>query len=392
MKKFPRVALLIESSRTYGRELIRGITEYSRVNGPWLFPWVFHKQNFFYIVRGMEHAVLEDLKKWHPDGIITRDSKGIEKLKKWNIPMFVSVGMQAPDYRFNNIIPDDQAIGRMAAEHLLERGFRNFGFCGFDEMYWSRQRCESFRGRIAKAGFQTSIYKQPKSYISSTWYREEINLMRWLKGLPKPVGIMTCNDDRAQHVTSACINAKVDVPYEVAVVGVDNDEQVCVVSNPPLSSVALDVKKAGFHTSELLGKMMAGKKLSPQRVYVHPIKVVTRQSTDIVAIEDKLVAQALNFINQNAERPLQIHDVAKEVRFSRSHLHQKFMSTLNRSVYDEIRRARINIISRLLLETDLSVSDIAIKLGFSSDSHIARYFKQRTGMSPLKYRKLIGHQ
>jgi len=392
MKKIPRVALLIESSRTYGRELIRGITDYSRVYGPWSFPWVFHEQNSFYMLRGTELAVMEDLKKWRPDGIITRDSKIIEKLKKMNIPIFISIAMKTPDFRFNNIIPDDLAIGRMAAEHLLERGFRNFGFCGFDDLYWSQQRCESFCECIAKANFQTNIYKRPKLRVRYTWHREEINLMKWLKGLPKPVGIMACNDDRAQHITSACINAKIDVPYEVAVIGVDNDEQVCVTSNPPLSSVVLDVEKAGFRASELLGKMMAGKKMPPQQVFVSPVKIVTRQSTDIIAIEDKLVIQTLNFINQNAERPLQIHDVAKALRFSRSYLHRKFMKTLKRSIYNEIKRARINLISRMLLETDLSVSDIAVKLGFNSDSHIARYFEQKMAMTPMKYRKLISHQ
>jgi LacI family transcriptional regulator len=344
------------------------------------------------MLRGTELSVMEDLKKWRPDGIMTRDSKIIEKLKKMNIPIFISVAMKAPDFRFNNIIPDDLAIGRIAAEHLLERGFRNFGFCGFDDIYWSRQRCESFCECIAKAGFQTNMYKRPKSHIRNTWYREEINLIKWLKGLPKPVGIMACNDDRAQHITSACINAKIEVPYEVAVVGVDNDEQVCVTSNPPLSSVALDVEKAGFRASELLDKIMAGKKMPPQQVFVRPIKIVTRQSTDIVAIEDELVVQALNFINHNVERPLQLYDVEKTLRISRSYLHRKFMKTLKRSVYDEIKRARINLISRMLLETDLSVSDIAVKLGFNSDSHIARYFEQKMGMTPLKYRKLIGHQ
>jgi len=382
----------MESSRSYGRELIRGITEYSRVYGPWSFPWVFHRQNIFYIIRGTEVDIIEELKRWRPDGIITRDSKGIEKLKKMNIPIFICVAMDPPDYRFNNIIPDDQAIGTMAAEHLLERGFHHFGFCGFDSIYWSQQRCKSFVKRIAKAGFETNIYKQPKSYIRNTWYREEINLMRWLKKLPKPVGIMACNDDRAQHISSACIKAKIDVPYEAAVVGVDNDEQVCVISNPPLSSVALDVEKAGFRASELLARMMAGKKMPPQKVFVSPIKVVTRQSTDIVAIEDKLVVDALNYINKNAEKPLQIYDVAKALQFSRSYLHRKFMKFLKRSVYDEIKRARINLISKLLLETDLPISDIALKLGFNSDSHIARYFEQKMGMTPLRYRKLIGHQ
>ncbi len=392
MKKFPRVVLLIESSRTYGRELIRGITEYARVYGPWSFPWVFHRQNIFYMSRGTELDVTEELKRWHPDGIITRDSRGIEQMKKMNIPMFISIAMKPPDYHFNNIIPDDPAIGIMAAEHFLERGFRHFGFCGFDYLYWSRQRCESFCRRIAKSGFRTNIYRQPKSHIRNTWYREEINLIKWLRELPKPVGILACNDDRAQHITSACVKAKIDVPYEAAVVGVDNDEQVCVTSNPPLSSVALDVEKAGFRASELLSKMMAGKKMTPQQVFVCPIKVVTRQSTNMVAVEDKLVAKALDFINQNAQRPLQLSDVAGAMHFSRSYLHRKFIKTLKRSVYEEIKRARINLISRMLLETDLPISDIAIRLGFNSGSHIARYFEQKMGMTPLKYRKLIGHQ
>jgi LacI family transcriptional regulator len=323
MKRLKRVALMIESSRTYGRELVRGIM------------------------------------------------RDIEELADWNIPLFVAVAMEPPEPHRNNIATDDLAIGRMAAEHLLERGFRHFGYCGFDDMFWSVQRGESFSARISEAGFKTSIYRQPKSRMARTWFREEAVLAKWLKGLPKPAGIMACNDDRGQHVTEACANANLEMPYEVALIGVDNDDQVCNISNPPLSSVALDVDKAGFEASELLDKMMAGEKMPPQTVIVHPTTVVTRQSTNIVAVQDKLVSQALNFIHQNAKRLIQVDDVVKAISVSRRCLHDRFMKALRRSVYNEIRRVRIDIISRMLLETDLSISDIAFDLGYDNTNHIA---------------------
>lgn len=392
MKQLPRVALLIESSRTYGRDLVRGIMRYSRMHGPWVFPWVFYRQDFFYVTRGSERAEVEHLRKWGPDGIIARDSKDIEELASWNIPLFVAIAMHPPKPHRNNIKSDDHAIGVMAAEHLLERGFRNFGYCGFDDMFWSDQRGDSFNSRISKAGFKTRFYKQPLSRKDRTWYKEEKVLTEWLKGLPKPVGIMACNDDRSQHITEACAIAKIDVPYEVAIIGVDNDEQVCDISNPPLSSVALDVERAGFQASELLDRMMSGEKMPPQTVIVRPSRVVTRQSTNVVAVEDKLVSQALHFIQQNAKRLIQVDDVIKELNVSRRSLYDRFAKTLGRSVYDEIKRVRIDLISQMLLETDLSISDIAFSLGYDSTNHIARYFKQKMGVSPVDYRKHHGHR
>jgi len=201
MKTLPRVALIIESTASYGRGLIRGAVRYSRMHGPWFFPWVFYNDDLGFLELMHKHADLDYLRRWHPDGIIARDAKDIGKLTHLNIPLFVSVGRNTPDPHMNIISTDDPTIGRMAAEHLLDRGFRHFGFCGFDHMVWSRCRSESFRNRIAEAGFQTSIYKQPKSRAAREWDKEEIILMNWLRSLPKPVGIMACNDRRGQHIT-----------------------------------------------------------------------------------------------------------------------------------------------------------------------------------------------
>jgi LacI family transcriptional regulator len=384
MKSLKRVALTIENSRAFGRDLIRGIVRYSRLYGP----WVFYRQDLFYVAQEGEPSKLELLRKWSPQGIISRDLRNLEELERWGIPLFVAIAMEPPSEKRNNVVTNDHAIGRMAAEHLLERGFKHFGFCGFDNIYWSYQRSDGFIERIEEAGFQVSLYKQPKAHKNRLWFREEAILAEWLKDLPKPIGIMACNDDRGQHITEACANAKIKVPYDVAVIGVDNDDQVCDIAYPSLSSVALDVEKAGFRVSELLDKLMTGKKMPPQTVIVQPKRVVIRQSTNVVAVENKLVSQALNFIHQNAKRLIQVDDVVKELNVSSSNLYNQFMKTLGRTVFDEIRRVRIELICQMLVETDLSIADIALSLGYDNTNHIARYFRQKMGMSLFEYRKL----
>jgi LacI family transcriptional regulator len=392
MKKLPRVAMIMECTASYGREFNRGVVRYSRMHGPWFFPWVFYNDDLRNVERMRGRIDLNYLKSWRPDGIIMCDAEDISKLMRLNIPLFVTVGEKSPDPRWNTITTDDFAIGKMAAEHFLDRGFRNFGFCGFDDMFWSKHRLASFTACIAKAGFQTNIFKQPKSSAARRWDKEEVILMKWLRWLPKPVGIMACNDRRGQHIADACFKAKLEVPYEVAIIGVDNDEHVCDISNPPLSSVALDVEAAGFRTCELLHKMMTGKKLKSQRIVVHPTRVVTRQSTNIIAVEDVLISQALHFIRQNANNPIQVCDVTKALNVSRNTINDRFVKILNRSIYTEIKRARIDHVCQMLLETDLSMSDIAFKLGYDNASHIARYFKQKMGILPMDYRRLHGHK
>ena len=388
MKSLSRVALLIESSRTYGRELVRGITRYSRTRGP----WVFYRTGLFYIQHGKKRDELAHIRRWNPIGIITRDSENVKELASWDVPLFISVAVRPPDPLQNNIITNDAEIGKMAAEYFLERGFRNFGYCGFDDMFWSRQRGESFSSRIAEAGFKTCFYKQPKSLEARSWEKEQAVIAEWLKGLPKPAAVMACNDDRGQQITEICEIAKINVPCEVAVIGVDNDDQVCDISNPPLSSVALNVETAGFLAAELLDRIMAGKEESPQTVIVRPSRIVTRQSTDIMAVEDELVNQAIRFIRENAKEPLQIDDIADALSVNRRSLYDRFIKALGRSVHDEVKRVRIELASKMLLETDLSILEIALDLGYRDAGHIARYFKQRTGTLPLDFRKHHGHR
>ena len=181
-----------------------------------------------------------------------------------------------------NVICSDIEIGRVGAEYLLNRGFRHFAYCGFDDMRWSRERGEGFRDRVKEAGFETSVYVQPKSKSNRSWEKEQSFVVDWLRLLPKPVALMVCNDDRGQYVMEACKTAGLHVPEELAIIGVDNDELICDLTDPPLSSVSINTEMAGYEAAELMEKLMAGEKMAGKIITVEPTHVVTRKSTDIL--------------------------------------------------------------------------------------------------------------
>jgi LacI family transcriptional regulator, galactose operon repressor len=376
MDRIPIVILHIETSREYGRQLIYGIAKYSRLKGP----WALYRQ-----VSGL-HESLPYLKSCKADGIITRDIRKVKSLIETGIPAIVSIHFKrALDMPI--IITDDVKIGQMAAEHLLERGLRHFAFCGFDDAHWSEARKASFTRRIAEAGFETHVYNQPSSRAQRKWPQEQEEMVGWLLGLPKPIGVMACNDDRGQHVTEACKQAELNVPEEVAVVGVDNDKLVCELTDPPLSSVALSVEKAGYEAAELLDSMMKGAEPARKQITVHPMHVAARRSSETWAIEDDIVADALHFIGRNAGRAIQVDDVADGVCISRRALERRFRKVLGRSVYQQIRYERVERLAKMLTETNLPIVEIATALDFLSVEHVARVFRAVKGKSPRAYRK-----
>jgi len=291
-----------------------------------------------------------------------------------------------------NIFGDNEAMGRMAAQHLLDRGFKNFAYLGFQDFFGARSRGQSFQKTIAEAGFQTAVYRQSKPRGPRSWEDEQVFMADWLKLLPKPVGLMTCTDDRSQDVIEACKIAALHIPEQIAIIGVDNDELVCELSNPPLSSIALNTERSGYEAAELLDKMMSRKKRKPahRTIIVHPTHVVTRQSTDIFAMKDHEVACALRFIRRHAKQAIQVRDVVDAAAVSRRSLEQRFRRELGHSVLDEIKRVRVDQVAKMLVETNLSVSQIALALGYTGIENIARYFKSEMAMSPLAYRKLYG--
>jgi LacI family transcriptional regulator len=385
MKKIPTVVLLIETSTGRGRGLLRGIAKYSHLYGPWAFYW----ENPFYREFSRKGKLLSWIKELSADGIIARDMKNIdiEKLIALNIPTVSAFYGKEYTLPMPTFASDYLMAGKMAAEYFLELGLKKFAFCGFDDMYWSQERAEGFGKRIEQAGFEVNFYKQPKSKTKRIWENEQPHLAEWLRKLPKPIGLMTCNDDRSQYVIEACKVAQVHVPEEVAILGVDNDELLCELSEPPLSSIVHNSEKTGYEVAALLHKMMAGEKIENNILIDKPTHIVARQSTNILAIEDREVANAIRFIRQHSKELIQVNDVAEAVALSRRALEQRFCRILGRSVLKEIKRIRIDEITRLLVETNLSVSEIASKLGYSSVNNISRYFRQEKGISLQEYRK-----
>ncbi len=387
MSKIPKVILLIEKSRAYGRGLLHGIVQYSKLHGPWLFyiePAVFKESS---------KQLYKRVRNLDVDGIIgyTWDVDIFNMVVDLRLPAIMR-DIEKPTSKAIRFVMDQFAVARLAAEYFVGRGFKRFGYCGYDFLKWSKQRGEGFGNVAADYGFETCFYRQPKAKKFYAKDKEQTIIAKWLKSLPKPIAIMACNDDRSVDVLAACKIADIKVPEEVAILGVDNDELICDLSHPQLSSVTLSIERAGYEAARVLDKLMKGQKItkSEEIVSILPLHIATRQSTDIIATEDQLVAEAVKFIHDHSRETIQVTDVAEGVALSRRTLEQRFRKALGHSVLEEIKYHRVNQMANMLIGTNLSISQIARLLGYPDASNISRYFKQEKRISPSDYRKKFG--
>lgn len=387
MAKIPKVILLIESSRESGRALLRGIANYAYHHGPWSFYW--------------EPGGLEKARQrpgaLEADGIIARDvdmSPG-EKMLIRRLPGVI-IGHRHKEVPGKaNVVTDSAAVAGMAAEHLMGCGFRHFGFCGYRNTSWSEDRRDVFTGKIRAAGFEVQIHEVHEvrpDRMAQHEKRVRESIVRWLRSVPRPIGLMACNDDLGKDVVEACRQAGLQVPDDAAVIAADNDEVVCGLSNPPLSSVAINFERAGYEAAGVLDQLMRGARRATSRIVVHASHVAPRQSTDILAVEDASLAKALRFIRDHARNGVTVAAVARAAGLSRRVLEKRFRGFLKHSALEEIRRVRTDQIARMLVETELPVGQIAETLGFEDVQHVARYFRAGKGLSPLAYRKLHGRK
>jgi LacI family transcriptional regulator len=377
MAKLKRVILLLETSRAFGRDLLYGIGRYSRLNGPW---------SFYREPRGLKSSI-PHLTNWKADGIIMRNSVIRSDLAKMNLPTILALHEPNRVEKIPAIITDSKSISNLAAEHLINRGLSHFAYCGFDHFQWSIERKYYFKKIIEDSGFNIYIYKQSANSKDISWQSEQSRMKKWIQNLPKPVGIMACNDDRGLHVLEICKTLGIKIPEEVAVIGVDNDPLICDLSDPPLSSVSLNTEQAGYAAAELLDKMMNKEQIEIKDINVSATHVVQRQSTELLAINDKEVVEAIRFIRNNAKNKIQIKDVVNHTCIGRRSLENRFKETLHRSINQEIRRVRTELIKKMLVETNLSISEITSSFNFTGIEHISRYFKKENGVSLKQFRK-----
>jgi len=382
MFKAPKIILLIVPTRAFDRGLLQGIARYANEYGP----WTFYREPPHYQAIDWKKKVTDRLRRGQVDGIIMREPERIDEIIERGIPGICAPVTKRTIDGFINIVIDNEAVGRLGAEHLLTCGFRHFAYCGFKAIYWSDKRGEAFQQRISQAGHACTIYEPPSKRTHALYEKEQPRLVEWLKSLPKPVGIMTCNDDRSQHLLEACHVAQIHVPGEVAVIGVDNDEFICRLANPPLSSICLHPDKLGYRAAQLLDSVMAGRKTGETTVVGSPTHVIARGSTNILLVQDREMVGALRYIRDNANQPLQVDDVAGAVGMSRRTLQYRFSKAVGRSVHSQILRERVNRITQLLADTDLTVAQIAEELNFSSPKQLDRVFTKFQGMPPTTYR------
>jgi LacI family transcriptional regulator len=340
---------------------------------------------------------LPDLHAWHVSGIIADlDDPHVAKIMRGlDVPLVGFGGGYGWRAMLPNIpyfLSDNAAIARLGAEHLLRRGFRHFAFCGYPTTKingWSAERECTYVSLLAKSGYFCSIYKQPH-WTNQDWESFYKPLCRWLRSLPTPLGLMAANDKRARQILEACRICKLRVPADVAVIGVDNDEMICELSDPTLSSVVQGCDKIGYEAAALLDTMMSGRGPQRREFVVPPVGVVPRRSTDTLAITDERVTSALELINERAHEGWKVNDVVKAVGVSRSTLENHFKAALGRTVSDELRQVRLEQVRHLTVETELPLKQIAARAGFRSVQHMTSAFHHYTGETPAKYRRTGG--
>jgi LacI family transcriptional regulator len=383
MARLPHIALLIESSREYGRGLLRGIARYHQEHGPW---------SIYFEPHGLHERAPSWLKTWRGDGILAR----IDNHR--TADLILSTGLPAVDVRgaLDGLpIPfiglDNQAVAQMGFEHLQHCGLQNFAFCSTPRGENPNQdmRCDVFVACVEELGKSCSVFLGgPRKRGKVSWEAEQQQITRWLKRLPKPVGVMTCHDDRGHQTLDACRRAGLRVPDDVAVIGVDNDANLCNLCTPPLSSIDVNPSRVGYEAAALLFRLMRGAARPKEPVLLGPPRgVVPRQSTDVLAIEDREVAAALRFIRENATEGIRVSDVVASSKHSPSTLERRVKSVLGHGIKTEITRVKMDRAKLLLQETDLPVSRIAVRAGFSEPKYFCEVFRKMEGTTALEYRK-----
>ena len=383
MAKLKKILLLMDPDRGWTRGLLTGIAKYSRFNNP---NGMYRLSQFYWRPEHRRNKKeIEKLRDWQPDGIITREIHLIEEIIKLGVPV---IGADCLDMTQSIpiITSNFQETGRIAADYFIKKGFKNFAYCGYSDTEWSIKRLEGFKNTLEDKGFAIKSYMKPILNLRELWASEIARIAKWIKRLPKNTALMTCSDDRSLHVMEACKVANRLVPEEVAILGVDNDEILCDLANPPLSSIAFNIEEVGYQAAAALDKMMSGEKPDNFEIVAKPTYVVTRQSTDIYSVEDTELNKALSYIKDNRFRIIQVSDVVKATSVSRRSLELKFKKWLNRSILDEIKRVHVGLMAEILIETNYSINKIASMLGHDSVDNICRYFKNEKNMSPSEFR------
>lgn len=373
-----RVAILIETSNAYGRGLLAGVHAHKHPADDWM-------------MLACEHArgapPLADVAGWHVEGIVARIENEVtaRAIKKRGLPTIdVSAARLLPQVPF--VETDDREIARLAAEHLLLLGDVHLAYCGDPRFRWSENRRAFFEAEAARKGRAVKVF-QPRRRLAGAGVIDDAELTAWVVSLPKPAAIFACYDALALQLIEVCHWGGIAVPDQVAILGVDDDDLLCPLSTPPLSSITPDARGAGRLAAELLDRLFLGKSVAVEHL-VMPLGLSVRRSTDMVVTSDPLVSSAVQFIRTNAHRGIKVVDVAAALSASRRTLEQRFVKHLGRTPHDEILRVQFHLVEDLLRRTDMKLASIAARCGFKHPEYMTVAFAKRRGMPPRDFRRL----
>ena len=360
----------------YDHQLHRGVVRYAREAGWSLDTSMAH------------YGVLPEY--WQGDGVLTlllpHREDVLHFARRQEVPV-VGLSLDVEEIRVPRVCLDNERIGYLAAEHLLERGFENLGFYKFSNICDVRGREEGFRKAVEEAGAQ---------YFSLDWHADshehsQRGWFEWLKErlreLPVPVGIMAQSDNRAAQLITACEAAGLVIPDEIAVIGVDNDEYACEFASVPISSVDSARETLAYEGAALLGRLMQGEKPPASPLEIKPRGVVVRKSSDILAVPHKAVARALSFIWERFRDRIGVDDVVGQSYMSRCGLYRAFEKHVGRSIGEELARKRVEYAKRLLAESDEKLHRVARLSGFTGGEHFSRAFTRIVGQTPSEFRR-----
>ena len=323
------------------------------------------------------------------DGVLGRATEGLANTaRRMGVPL-VNVWLNSPVQNLPSVLPDFESSGKMAAEHLVGRGFQRFGYMGFLREKDARQQINGLRTILRPKGHRLTTYRFSRTGMEGKalgWEKFMTGLEKWVDTWEPPIGVLVCNDLYCRYLIEACRAKGLHVPQEVAIVGTSNEPSICASPYPTLTSVDMGFENIGYRAATLLDGLMNGDTAPKQPEYSPPKGLIPRQSTDSLAANDSIVAQALHFISENGQERIQVKDVATAVATTRRTLERKFRDSLGRSIAEEIARLRIERAKRLMIETKASFKALAVDLGFRNADHFYKVFSRVEGMTPSQYR------
>lgn len=378
-----RVAIVVDFSERFDRSVLDGISGFVRQANNWRI----------YVPHDAQHRV-SMLRNWNGDGIIANfgDPDVLEVVRKKRVAAIGFGGGEGyTSKRIHYMATDNACIGELGATHLMQRGLAHFGYCGMSlvrrNQPWSEERGKAFRKIVEASGYTCSMFRATRS-IENNWKQLLRAMCEWLETLPRPCGVMAAYDLLALHLLEACHELRLRVPDEIAVLGVDNDEQACELSAPPLSSIEQGGERLGAKAAELLHQLMSGATITSRGgTNVPPVGVVRRQSTDVLAIADQDVALAIRYIRNSACDGIQVGDVMKLVHVSRVSFENRFKGVVGHTMHAEIKRVQLEKVKELLRTTDLTVRQIAERTGYEYPQYLSNLFQKTFHQTLGEFRK-----